>query len=189
MSGALRTTVGVYGTVKRIVTSLILAGFGLVYLAIGGLVMRQCWPRLNFRHASYWWSPGVSGLDWLLVLAIGLGIGSFYRSAPRPFRGMTVTGVFAYLLFFDPISLRTVDHWLEPVALAATFLLIIGLMNVLEALPAGGTNQRQAIKTVAAQNTLGKAGDASEAQAVRALRGERQSPFGRRGRSADDQEF
>ena len=189
MPTALRTAVGAYSVTKRVVTSLILIAFGFAYVGIGGMVLRLCWPQLSMKHAARWTTHDGFIEAMIVAIIIGSAFLAFQRSVPRPLRGLLFSAALGLTLYYAPANFQGMDEFLEPVAAVAGLLVLLGVMNVFEALPAGFGEQRRALKDVATQTTLGVAGDASETQARAALRGKRGGLFGRRSRSADDLEF
>lgn len=183
MRNALRATSGAYHATRRAITSLLMVAAGAAYVAVGGMVLRVCWPQFNLQHAAFWWRFGdESAGAWLIVIIGGGVFWGFHHRAPRPFRGLLAAGVLGATLYYAPRNFDHMTEWLEPIAVLAAYLVVLGMMNVFETLPSG-VGERHALKKVAAQTTLGAAGDATQAQALAALRGKRS-----RG-SADDQEF
>jgi hypothetical protein len=141
MQKALAATANAYGSVTRTVSRFFLVTFGLAYIVIGGMVIWQCWPKFSMKHVAYWQSDTgiIIGIGFAAV--IGELIFESKRHLPHALRGGWIAVGFGFALFYwTPTILNKLNNLTEPAAALAFVLLILGVMNICEAMPAGGNS-------------------------------------------------
>jgi hypothetical protein len=147
-----------YALVRSGSSALVEPVFGFGYIAIGAKVLLETAPQLSGKHLAYWQSGSGMILGLVLAAIVGGCIQNDTQTLPA-YRGRQLSIIFAVLLFFWPSAFLGLDKWAEPVVITACLLILLGVMNLLEAMQSTGSDGSPAGKSrLARPDELGSAG-------------------------------